>query len=69
MSQNSAYGHFEGQGQDHLGHMTPHWTHLMIVDGGLQKGSKFFFYKIATSLQVIELWPNMFPKVKVTSVT
>jgi len=33
-SQNSAYGHFEDQGQSHLGHVTPCWTCLVIVDKG-----------------------------------
>jgi len=33
MIQNSAYGHFEGQGR--LDHMTPRWTCFVIVVNGI----------------------------------
>jgi len=56
MTENRLYHYIQNQDQGHLGHMTPCWTHLLIVHTDLLKG--VFLVKIVISLQITELWPK-----------
>jgi len=46
-----------------MGHVTPHWTHLLTADKGLLKGGGKFFVKIAISLQMRIMAKNRFLQV------